>query len=165
MYVSNIFLIWSVWTNACTVNLTVWPLKSQNSIIMFLCSEFCWGPISMYLTKQQKYIYCCIHFIKSITVYRYSLVAVLHYSWVIVHDRLLTFFTFFSKHFFISDTIIVSYSLDPDQERRSVCTDLGPNCQQTKNFVASKERINDASSPAHVRVMKNASALITLATA
>ena len=44
--------------------------------------------------------------------------------------RLLTFFkiNFFKK--FFQDAIRVSNGLDPDQDRRSVGPDLGPNCLQ-----------------------------------
>ena len=42
--------------------------------------------------------------------------------------RLLTFFKINLKKF--SDTIRLSNSLDPDQDQRSVCPDLGPDCFQ-----------------------------------
>ena len=38
-------------------------------------------------------------------------------------------------------TIRVSNSLDPDQDRRSVGPDLGPNCLQLQKVAASKERV------------------------
>ena len=51
---------------------------------------------------------------------------------------------FFSKLTFVKNsfkkTVIASNGLDPDQDRRSVGPDLGPNClQRTKKVAASKE--------------------------
>ena len=48
----------------------------------------------------------------------------------------------FSKNYF-RNTTRVSNSSDPDQDRRSVGPDLGPNCLQrlSANVTASKERV------------------------
>ena len=47
---------------------------------------------------------------------------------------------FFSKHSFMN-TIRVSNGLDQDQDRRSVRSDLGPNCLQRLSVATSKERV------------------------
>ena len=61
--------------------------------------------------------------------------------------RLLSFskLTFSNNSF--KNTIRVSYKLDPDQDRRSVGPDLGPDCLQTlsadqKKFATRMERVN-----------------------
>ena len=46
----------------------------------------------------------------------------------------------FSKNSF-GNTIKVSNGLDPDQDRHSVCPDLGPNCLRRLSVAASKERV------------------------
>ena len=50
------------------------------------------------------------------------------------------------------NAIRVSNSLDPDQDRRSVGPDLGPNCLQRIIVTASKERVKKFKSGNTIRV-------------
>ena len=82
---------------------------------------------------------CCIF------LHSYRFKNLLNYEcWVIFH-ALLSSAYYFSKSTFLKKNLSgtlssrVSNSLDPDQDRHSVCPDLGPSCLQSLPVAAGKE--------------------------